>query len=167
MHARGRTLDLEETTEALRELKMQADEDDVAMLFAELDTDSSGDLDFDEFSVLAQKASTTNFVVDYIPLREIVEIDYEIAPQGGDSKSFRRRPSGGAIEDEGEPKEGFLKTLMTKLETLLGIDLDGDGGVSNEPIPYYNRSENEFHLIITTDPAGRFVDPGDHSDQPA
>ena len=116
----------------------------------------AGDLDFAEFAILAQKASTTNFVVDYIPLREIVEIDYQIAPRGSESvnRGAVKRRQATASGDEDSPKQSCTNSIMTQLETVLGIDLDGDGGVTNEPIPHYNRAENEFHLIITTDPVG-------------
>ena len=39
----GRTLDLEEAKNALKDLNMPAEDDDVKLLFAELDVDGSGE----------------------------------------------------------------------------------------------------------------------------
>lgn len=115
----------------------------------------AGALDYGEFEVLAQKISNTNCVVDYIPLREIVEVDFEIAPKGGDSRSSRRRQDrSGQGENEEDGSPGFLKSAVASIETWLGIDLDGDG-ISHEQIPPYDKEEEEFHLRIMTDPAGR------------
>ena len=39
----GRTLDVEETKQALKDLNMSAEDDDIQLLFAELDVDGSGE----------------------------------------------------------------------------------------------------------------------------
>jgi Fe-S cluster assembly ATPase SufC len=39
----GRTLDVNETKQALKDLNMSAEDDDVKLLFAELDVDGSGE----------------------------------------------------------------------------------------------------------------------------
>ena len=105
--------------------------------------------------MLAQKISNTNCVVDYIPLREIIEVDFEIAPKGGGSRWGKRRlDRSGQGENEEERSPGLFKSAVASIETWLGIDLDGDG-ISHKQIPPYDKEEEEFHLRIMTDPAGR------------
>jgi len=119
--------------------------------------DSAGDLDLVEFELLAQKISNTNCVVDYIPLREIVEVDFEIVPKGGGARWGRRRQEqpGQDANDEAS-SAGFFKSVVAFIETQLAIDLDGDG-ISHEQIPHYDKEQEEFHLRIMTDPAGRYI----------
>jgi len=69
-----RSLDVDETGRALIDLQLYSSDADVHVLFDALDTDKSGDLDWEEFKVLTKLAQTTNFVVDYIPLQEIFEV---------------------------------------------------------------------------------------------
>lgn len=54
----------------------------VKVLLQQLDPDESGTLDWDEFQVLAQQAAWSNFVVDFIPLAEILDVTFEVIDKG-------------------------------------------------------------------------------------
>ena len=47
-------------------------------IFSFLDADASGELDFDEFQVLASRQAVSSVVLDYIPLEEITQVDFEV-----------------------------------------------------------------------------------------
>ena len=50
-------------------------------IFRMLDTDMSGDLDWHEFQALATRQTVSLKILDFIPLEEIVKVDFEIQPK--------------------------------------------------------------------------------------
>ena len=92
--------------------------------------------------MLAKYASITNYVVDYIPLQEIREVEWEIVPKEGQ----RRRKVKSVDEEEEVETPGCLAAL----ESILGVDIDGDGDDGSEKLPPWNPETHELHFLITT-----------------
>ena len=93
--------------------------------------------------MLAKYASITNYVVDYIPLQEIREVEWEIVPKEG-----QRRRKVKSMEEE----EVVVETpgCLAALESILGVDIDGDGDDGSEKLPPWNPETHELHFLITT-----------------
>ena len=77
------TLDLEEAKACLIELNLYSNCKDVQILSQALDVDRSGTLSLEEFLDLTKKAQAANYVVDYIPLVEIMDVQAELHRREG------------------------------------------------------------------------------------
>ena len=80
-------LDKAECMNALIALDLFSKDSDLDFYFQELDTDKSGFLNWDEFRMLARLSSLCNAVIDYIPLKEIHAVEFELVAR--DSREGR------------------------------------------------------------------------------
>ena len=116
------SLDFEETVQALSDLHMFSTEEDCRQMFAELDSDGNGVLDWEEFKAIAQRAAVYNTIVDYIPLVEIVRVDFEIKPREDRNEIL---PSHTSKQDSTRDKKPSQKPSMSRLvhaiENYIGI----------------------------------------------
>lgn len=69
-------LDLNEATACLLELDFP--DDGMLALIEMLDADNSNDVDWDEFLSLLEHSTVANSVVDYIPLEQIVSVEFKL-----------------------------------------------------------------------------------------
>ena len=72
------SLDVSQVGQALQELNLYDTEEATHQLFNQLDINNSGDLDWAEFNVLAKQSAWRHHVVDFIPLDEIIALDFEV-----------------------------------------------------------------------------------------
>lgn len=151
------SLDFEETVQALSDLHMFSTEEDCRQMFSELDSDGNGVLNWEEFKAIAQRAAVYNTIVDYIPLVEIVRVDFEIKSRE-DRDEILLTPSHTSKQDSTSNKKPLQKSSTSRLvhaiENYIGIDLDGDGKAENVTIPSYDQRDSEVHLIILTQQDG-------------
>jgi len=161
------TLDLEEAKACLIELHLYSNDQDVQILFEALDVDRSGTLSLEEFLDLTKKAHAANYVVDYIPLVEIMEVKAEIHGKKGvvlQSEKLERlsllaevliTSDTDAVETNRNPT--FYETCVMRLEAATGMDIDGDGKADTAMryrVPDHDPSASEVHIVITTSEGG-------------
>ena len=163
------TLDFEETKQCLIEIGCYSNDDDVKILFEALDTDRSGTLTWEEFMDLSRKAHAVNYVVDYVPLVEILDVKAEIHQNGAEHDqrpkaqiipSFKRASSLRLVSElqaERDQKKHFFSfkglqsRLVSQLEAFTGMDIDGDGKADSVVlVPEHDPNESEVHMMITT-----------------
>jgi hypothetical protein len=140
------TLDLIECKSCLEHLKLWSNDEDIQLLFDHLDADGSGHLDMSEFKHLAKWAHVTNFVVEYIPLQEIISIEYDIVRRAG----MRSVQHSMEKTEETPERKGLLRSCLSFVEGMMGVDIDGDGDDGAEKLPPWDEDTHEFHLIIIT-----------------
>ena len=156
-----RSLDRGEVKDCLLMLEMWTTEEDFNELFDFLDADKSGDVDWEEFKVVAQHAASTNAVLDYIPLHEIKSVDFELHPRDTKRTPFPQKkierhneqaikPNAGRVDRAVTNHKGFLSALVSGFEAYTGIDVDGDGQSDNILVPPYDAGETEVHLVVST-----------------
>lgn len=71
-------LDLNEATACLLELDFPDAGNHMPALIEMLDADNSNDVDWDEFLSLLEYSTVANSVVDYIPLEQIVSVEFKL-----------------------------------------------------------------------------------------
>jgi hypothetical protein len=145
-----------------------SNDDDVKILFEALDTDRSGTLTWEEFMDLSRKAHAVNYVVDYVPLVEILDVKAEIHQKGAEhhqrpqaqiipslqrASSLRLVSEFQAEHDQRKNNsfKGLLSRLVLQLEAVTGMDIDGDGKADSVVlVPEHDPNESEVHMMITT-----------------
>jgi hypothetical protein len=156
------TLDLEEAKACLIELNLYSNDKDVQILFQALDVDRSGTLSLEEFLDLTKKAHAANYVVDYIPLVEIIDVQAELHRREGvkfvsplpneetcvPAAKAMLQASDVVVTDV--DNESFFKKSLRQLEVAIGMDIDGDGQAAQALMPKYDPSVSEVHIMITT-----------------
>ena len=138
-------LEREEAKEAMKAIKIFTTDSDFEAIFKLLDSDGSGTLDWQEFKALAQRQAVANHIIDYIPLEDITQVDFEIRAKG-------LRGGGHAHHDDNLVRgdKGFFEMLKSRFEAITGFDVDGDGKAEDIVVPDYNPDTHEMHLIIPT-----------------
>ena len=155
------TLDLEEAKACLVELHLYSNDQDVEILFEALDVDRSGTLTLEEFLDLTKKAHAANYVVDYIPLVDIMEVKAEIHKKAVIVHDINdvglERPNAASlmpsdtIAVKTNHKASFLGTSVRRLEAATGIDIDGDGKTDTAVrVPEHDPRVSEVHIVIAT-----------------
>ena len=80
-YSRDGMLQYEEARDAMKTLNLYSTDSTFDRIFRMLDTDMSGDLDWHEFQALATRQTVSLKILDFIPLEEIVKVDFEIQPK--------------------------------------------------------------------------------------
>jgi voltage-gated sodium channel len=140
-------LDIMECRACLEHMELFSNGDDIQRIFESLDADNSGSLEIEEFKQLAKWAHVTNFVTDYIPLEDITGIDYDIVEIG------RKRSVVGIeqeVKKQFEENNSILKKYVGAIESIVGMDIDGDGEEGTDKLRPWNEDTHEFHLSIMT-----------------
>jgi voltage-gated sodium channel len=143
-------LDVLEVQACLEHMKLWSNGEDIQSLFDSLDTDNSASIDIDEFKQLAKWAHATNFVVEYIPLEDISGIEYEIVDIGRKRSVLGIESQETMISRKSSVTKGSIKQCIDAIESILGIDIDGDGEDGSPQLPAWNEATHEFHLRIMT-----------------
>ena len=160
-------LNLQETTDALLELKMVSKQHDIESLFRQFDADGSSSLEWEEFKQIARHAADNNSVIDFIPLCQIDAVEFDLVerepadkPRNEAGNMQKERRVGvvelvqipGAVDGDDpdkvkmekpkkEPKKSasLVQGLLQAIEKSTGIDIDGDGNkMSDIKLPKFN-----------------------------
>ena len=92
-YSRDGLLQRQEARDAMVSLKVFTTEAEFDRIYSFLDADASGELDFKEFSVLASRQAVARVVLDYIPLEEITQVDFEVHAKARASQSSAKMPA--------------------------------------------------------------------------
>ena len=135
---------------------------------------SPSHLTFEQYTAIAKQAASDTHIVDYIPLEEIKEIACEavdkdsdrekvrmnkqrsvrqLAAPNKDSSDFRDGPPrADSSGKKGEPRKNWREAVVSMMETLTGLDIDGDGkaDMASVLLPDYDPETQDVHLVITT-----------------
>ena len=149
--------DYDETAAALKQLNKFTSHEDCARIFEAIDLDCSGELKWEEFKLLTQRLESRGSILDYIPLREIVSLDFEIkaseiseslelnspAADQSAARSTLRRSSVHMAS------RSLARSLRYFFEDYIGLDM-GDKGIVNLTLPPYDHRSEAVHVIIET-----------------
>ena len=173
----NRSLDLDESWSAIEALSISVSRQDHEMLFQYVDQEQgSGMLSQQQFAKFVslcsadQGSKVTHNVVDFIPLSEIASINVNVVKKADQPSAKLRTRKTAAMtatktsatdagqnqtqqSAEAEGSKGVFKRAMDFLETLTGLDLDGDGKATNSSmpeIPPYSLETQEVHMVLHT-----------------
>ena len=142
---------------------------------------SPSHLTFEQYTEIARQAASNTHIVDYIPLEEIKEIACEAIDKDADREKVRmnkkrsmrqlaaankdssdfvtdfidsppRADSSGNRGEPSAPRKNWREAVVSMMETLTGLDIDGDGkaDMASVLLPDYDLETQDVHIVITT-----------------
>jgi len=110
---------------------------------------------YQEFQVLSKQASSHAFVTDFIPLDEVVRVEFDIqAKDSGEQDDEADQPQSETSAEREEQRRGGVLGRLTRSAAAAarctGLALKG-AGRENNSIPEFDKYSHEVHLLLLTE----------------